>query len=168
MKYIRELHKVCDRVPSVSPQIGKDNRHFIGIITMINERMYAIPITRHDGKPSKRKTLANNEGYTKVTDEKGRFISGINFIDMIPVTEQQLLPMDDYTIKRNDSRLEKDRKRDLRYIYEYITDEQHSRDISNKARVLYNKYISKEPFKRREYCLPFDKLEDICDKYNQK
>jgi hypothetical protein len=24
MKYIRELHKVCDRVPSVSPQIGKD------------------------------------------------------------------------------------------------------------------------------------------------
>lgn len=55
MKYIRELHKVCDHVPSVSPQLGKDNRHFIGIIVMVNSRMYAIPITRHDGKPQKGK-----------------------------------------------------------------------------------------------------------------
>ena len=73
MKYIRELHKVCDHVPSVSPQLGKDNRHFIGIIVMVNSRMYAIPITRHDGKPQERKTLHNNAGYTKVITETGRF-----------------------------------------------------------------------------------------------
>ena len=65
IKYIRELYKVCDHLPSVSPQLGKDNRHFIGIVVMINNRMYAIPITRHDGKPKKRKTLQNNDGYDK-------------------------------------------------------------------------------------------------------
>ena len=29
IKYIRDLHRVCDHVPAVSPQTGKDNRHFI-------------------------------------------------------------------------------------------------------------------------------------------
>lgn len=147
MKYIRELHKVCDHVPSVSPQLGKDNRHFIGIIVMVNSRMYAIPITRHDGKPQKRKTLHNNAGYTKVITETGRFVSGINFIDMIPVTEKQLLPMDDYSIRKNDSRLEKNRKRDLKFISDYVNEEDHSREIANKAITLYNQYISNEPFK---------------------
>ena len=167
MKYIRELHKVCDHVPSVSPQLGKDNRHFIGIIVMVNSRMYAIPITRHDGKPQKRKTLHNNAGYTKVITETGRFVSGINFIDMIPVTEKQLLPMDDYSIRKNDSRLEKNRKRDLKFISDYVNEEDHSREIENKAITLYNQYISNEPFKIRKYCLPFNELEIVCDKYNK-
>ena len=135
MKYIRELHKVCDHVPSVSPQLGKDNRHFIGIIVMVNSRMYAIPITRHDGKPQKRKTLHNNAGYTKVITETGR--------------------------------LEKNRKRDLKFISDYVNEEDHSREIANKAITLYNQYISNEPFKIRKYCLPFNELEIVCDKYNK-
>jgi protein AbiQ len=31
MKYIRDLHKADDRVQSVSPQIHKSNRPFVGI-----------------------------------------------------------------------------------------------------------------------------------------
>lgn len=31
MKYIRNLHNIDDKVLSVSPQIGKDNRVFVGI-----------------------------------------------------------------------------------------------------------------------------------------
>lgn len=168
IKYIRELHKICDHVPSVSPQLGKDNRHFIGIVVMINNRMYAIPITRHDGKPKKRKTLQNNDGYTKVVTDTGRFVSGINFIDMIPITPKQLLPMDDYSIKNSDSRLEKARKRDLKYISDYVSNNEHSREISDKAIALYNRYINNEQFKTRKYCLPFDELEVVCDKYNTK
>ena len=168
IKYIRDLHRVCDHVPAVSPQTGKDNRHFIGIVVMINGRKYAIPITRHDGKPQKRKTLQNNDGYTKVVKEDGHFVSGINFIDMIPVTEKQLLPMDDFNIDKKDSRLEKARKRDLKYITEYVESETYSREIAEKAKDLYKKYMSGEQFKTRKHCLPFDKLEQICDRYNQK
>ena len=32
MKYIRNLHNIDDRIFSVSPQIGKDERPFLGII----------------------------------------------------------------------------------------------------------------------------------------
>ena len=32
MKYIRKLHNVDDRVFSISPQIGKDERPFLGRI----------------------------------------------------------------------------------------------------------------------------------------
>ena len=32
MKYIRNLHNIDDRVLSVSPQIGKDERPFLGVI----------------------------------------------------------------------------------------------------------------------------------------
>ena len=34
MKYVRNLHNADDRVESVSPQIGKANRVFIGVIVM--------------------------------------------------------------------------------------------------------------------------------------
>lgn len=32
IKYIRNLHNVDDNVPSVSPQIGKQARPFLGIV----------------------------------------------------------------------------------------------------------------------------------------
>lgn len=37
MKYIRNLHNIDDRVLSVSPQIGKDERPFLGVIVICNE-----------------------------------------------------------------------------------------------------------------------------------
>ena len=40
MKYIRDLHKVDDRVLSVSPQIGKEERPFLGILIICNEHKY--------------------------------------------------------------------------------------------------------------------------------
>ena len=87
---------------------------------------------------------------------------------MIPTTPRQLLPMDDYSINKGDSRLEKARKRDLKYISDYVNNPEHSREISDKAIALYNRYINNEQFKTRKYCLPFDDLEVVCDKYNLK
>lgn len=34
MKYIRDLHNADDRVQSVSPQIHKSNRPFVGIVVV--------------------------------------------------------------------------------------------------------------------------------------
>ena len=34
MKYIRNLHNIDDKVLSVSPQTGKDNRVFVGIVVV--------------------------------------------------------------------------------------------------------------------------------------
>ena len=42
IKYIRNLHKVDDNVPSVSPQIGKLARPFLGIIVLINGSKFPV------------------------------------------------------------------------------------------------------------------------------
>ena len=45
MKYIRNLHKIDNRVSSVSPQIGKQHRIYVGIVIICNERKYLIPLS---------------------------------------------------------------------------------------------------------------------------
>lgn len=37
LKYIRNLHNVDNHVPSISPQIGKQNRPFLGVVVMVNQ-----------------------------------------------------------------------------------------------------------------------------------
>ncbi len=45
MKYVRNLEKVDDNVMSVSPQSGKAIRPFVGIIVLVNEKKYCIPLS---------------------------------------------------------------------------------------------------------------------------
>ena len=52
-KYIRNLHNIDDNVPSVSPQIGKLTRPFLGIIVLINGSQFCIPFTSNSSKKNK-------------------------------------------------------------------------------------------------------------------
>ena len=45
MKYIRDLAKSDDNVMSVSPQIGKESRPFVGIVVICDKKPYCIPLT---------------------------------------------------------------------------------------------------------------------------
>jgi protein AbiQ len=45
LKYIRALSKADDNVMSESPQIGKASRPYIGIIVLVNNVNYCIPLT---------------------------------------------------------------------------------------------------------------------------
>ena len=45
MKYIRNLHNIDDKVLSVSPQTGKDNRVFVGIVVVCGMHKYCIPLS---------------------------------------------------------------------------------------------------------------------------
>ena len=55
MKYIRNLHKIDDKVLSVSPQTGKDNRVFVGIIIICDVQKYCIPLSSPKEKHRKMK-----------------------------------------------------------------------------------------------------------------
>ncbi len=46
MKYIRNLHNIDDKVLSVSPQTGKDNRVFVGIVFFVASINIAYPFHR--------------------------------------------------------------------------------------------------------------------------
>ncbi len=63
MKYVRNLHNADDRVESVSPQIGKANRVFIGVIVMQHGVKYCVPLSH---PKDKHKRMANNAELQKI------------------------------------------------------------------------------------------------------
>lgn len=161
MKYVRNLHKIDSHVMSVSPQVGKDSRVFIGIIVLCQKHKYCIPLS--SCKP-KHINIRDKIDFSKIYDGD-KPIAVLNFNNMIPVEDAQLTPLDIH-IKNNDSPQLKNYKRLCQKELEWCR--RHQYDISNKANVLYDKYVSNEPLSCRNRCLPFLKLEAECAKYNAK
>ena len=50
LKYIRDLANADNNVMSISPQRGKENRPFVGVIILVNGRKYCIPLTSPKSK----------------------------------------------------------------------------------------------------------------------
>jgi len=159
MKYIRDLHNADDKVPSVSPQIGKENRPFVGVVVMVNERKYCIPLTKPKEKHKKMKGTID---FTKIV-HNGEFLGALNFNQMIPVREDQLRRID-IVIRSHDNA--DTRRKKARLIKEAEWLMIHENEVNNKARVLYEKYNSGEEFSGKKNCINFKKLEKVCDKYN--
>ena len=98
MKYIRNLHNIDDRVLSVSPQIGKDERPFLGIIVMCNKHKYCVPLS----KPKKKHEKMRDKIDFKKILYQGELIGVLNFNLMIPV-EDALIQKIDTKIRRRDN-----------------------------------------------------------------
>lgn len=161
MKYIRNLHNVDDKVFSVSPQTGKDNRVFVGIVIICDIHRYCIPLS---SPKEKHKKMKNSMDFSKI-EINGKILGVLNFNLMIPVEEEQLQLVDTTIFKRD--------RKNIKYYKRLCVQELewcriNSEIICNKANVLYKKYISNEPFLGRNRCLNFPKLESECEKYNSK
>ena len=161
MKYIRDLQNADKRVYSVSPQVGKQNRPYLGIIVLCGKQKYCVPLTT---PKSKHDNMKDKIDFTKIMVE-GDFIAAINFSRMIPVEDGQLSKVDTKIRKHDNARL-KERKALL--SKELMWCNEHYEEIVNKANVLYNKYKSGDFFKRKKDCLNFIKLEMVCDTYKNK
>ncbi len=94
---------------------------------------------------------------------EGELIGVLNFNTMIPVEDAQLHKID-IRIRKHDNEGVKKKKTIL--IRELEWCREHERDLNNTARVLYQKYLSKEDFSARSQCLDFIKMEKECQKYN--
>lgn len=97
MKYIRNLHNKDDKVPSVSPQIGKDSRVFVGIVVVCNTHKYCIPLSSPKEKHKKMKGAMD---FSKI-EVDGKLLGVLNFNLMIPIEEAQLQPLDLVCHKRD-------------------------------------------------------------------
>ena len=161
MKYIRDLHRVDDNVMSVSPQIGKESRTFIGVIVVFGMNKYCVPLT---SIKSKHLNMRDKIDFTKIYDGE-RPIAALNFNNMIPISEEQLTPVD-IKIRKSDSKEIKNYKKLCQKEIAWCRI--HHYDIVNKANVLYQKYISNEPMACRNRCLNFVRLEKECQRYNAK
>ena len=171
MKYVRNLHNADDRVESVSPQIGKANRIFIGIVVTHDARKYCIPLSH---PKDKHKKMANNSELQKIEVED-KLIGVLNFNLMIPVTEAQLIPVD-LKVHSNDTPEIKAWKRLCIKELKWCRKKDNETVIRDKARNLYHLCTMDEllpdgkpkVFKGKKRCVDFKKLEKVCDKYNEK
>ncbi len=161
MKYIRNLHNVDDKALSVSPQTGKDNRVFVGIVIICGIHKYCIPLS---SPKEKHKNMKNSMDFSKI-EVNGKLLGVLNCNLMIPIEEEQLQLVDTTIFKRD--------RENIKYykrlcVQELEWRQTNSEVICNKANVLYKKYSSNEPFTGRNRCLNFPKLEAECEKYNSK
>ena len=162
MTYIRDLHKADDRVQSVSPQIHKSNRPFVGIIVVCENHKYCVPL---DSAKEKHKTQKNDVDFTRIFDGE-KLISVLNFNNMIPV--------DDVYVQKVDLRpAPKDTPAKQHYKQLCIKEIEWCRKnqdaIVKKANKLY--YLVQKPncsgmLKKR--CNDFKKLEKVLEKLLQK
>lgn len=82
------MHNQGDyRVYSVSPQTGKSQRPFVGIIIILNSRKYCIPLS---SPKEKHKEMKNSPDFHRILDSKGKLIAVLNFNDMIPVRDDTI------------------------------------------------------------------------------
>lgn len=162
MKYIRDLHNADDRVQSVSPQIHKSNRPFVGIVIVCGEHKYCVPL---DSAKEKHKTQKNDVDFSRIFDGE-RLISVLNFNNMIPVDDRFIHKID---LKPS----EKDSPAQAHYkqlcIKEIEWCRKNQEAIIKKANKLY--FFVQKPncsgmLKKR--CNDFKKLEKVMEKLLKK
>ena len=162
MKYIRNLHNVDDRVSSVSPQIGKPHRIYVGTVIVCNGQKYLIPLSH---PVEKHKRMSARADFDKIIDKHGKLLGVLNYNLMIPVQEEQLVKIN---LKEN-----KGDSINVKCYKQLCIDElnwcrKNSDKIINKARCLYKFCTEALNYKGKNRCLDFKKLEIECKKYNSK
>lgn len=162
IKYIRNLSHADDHVMSVSPQIGKSDRPFVGIIVICSDKQYCIPLS---SPKEKHKSMKNDVDFTKIYHD-GRLIGVLNFNEMIPVNRDVIFPVN--TRRRPGDSYEMARYKDL--IINQLTFCRKNQDaIIRKANQLYDKVTSGKangPLRRR--CCDFKKLEYVLEHYQKR
>lgn len=171
LKYIRELAKYDDNVMSVSPQIGKSTRPFLGIITVINNKNYCIPLTSPKAKFINNKS---NLDFIKILDDsiknsKGapKVIGILNINNMIPVNEKCIKKMNlSYDTIDTKNKI----KRYTLLINQLEWCRQNKDKIIRKTLKVYN-FVTQNPEKNKiltRRCCDFKKLEEVSDRYLHK
>ncbi len=158
MKYVRDLHNVDDRVQSVSPQIHKSNRPFVGVVVVCDNRKYCIPL---DHPKEKHYKMNNDIDFTKVFDGN-KLIGVLNFNNMIPV-DDNLINILDIRSDKKDSENKNAYKILCAKELDWIQKNQDA--IVKKANKLYRMIVSdKANYSLKRRCLDFAKLEIVLDK----
>lgn len=158
IKYVRNLHNVDDRVSSVSPQIGKQHRVYIGIVIICNSKNYLIPLSH---PVEKHKRMKSRVDFDKIVNKQGKLLGVLNYNLMIPVQEKHLIKID---LCQSPEDTPKVRCYKQLCIDELNWCRKNTDIIVNKANVLYSLCTEKSNYKGRGRCLDFLKLEAECKK----
>ena len=170
IKYIRELSSIDDNIMSISPQRGKQNRPFVGVVTVLGGRKYCIPLTSPKDKFAQKKSQVD---FIKIFDEgrkdktgMPKLIGVLNINNMLPVSENvvqkvdlRIHPSDIPEIKRAKALMQKQ--------LEWCRN--HADVIENRAQKVYD-LVNNHPDKNRNLVKrssKFIELETVLDKRNR-
>lgn len=161
MKYVRNLANADDKVYSVSPQVGKENRPFVGILVVNDNKAYCVPLS---SPKAKHENMKNDRDFTKIFDKNNQLIGVLNFNCMIPVADCVLMPVD-MVIRKNDNRKDRAYKALLNNQLDYCNANKDA--IEKKANRLY-KIITESPDTMKgltKRCCNFRTLETVLEKW---
>ncbi len=169
LKYIRNLSNADDNIMSISPQRGKQNRPFVGVILLLNGRKYCIPLTSPKDKFKKMKSKVD---FLKIFDESKKDENGapkligiLNINNMIPVNETVISKVD-LVIRDKEKPEIKVHKQLMQKQLKWCRD--HVDTIENRANKVYDMVVN-HPDKNRNLVKrssKFVKLEVVADKIN--
>ena len=162
MKYVRDLHNADDKVQSVSPQIHKSNRPFVGVVMIVENKQYCIPL---DSPKQKHQTMKNDIDFSKIIVE-GKLLGVLNINNMVPV-DKDLITKIDLRPNQSDGQKEVFYKNLCRKELDWI--QKHAAQITAKANRLYGIITSGKATKKlSDRCLDFEKLEAVLLKWRDK
>ena len=137
MKYIRNLHKIDDKVLSVSPQTGKENRVFVGIVVICGGHKYCIPLSSPKRKHQK---MRNSMDFSKI-EVNGKLLGVLNFNLMIPIEEHNY----NWLIQKFINVIEQR----LQYINDYVSKSLNGARKIAKSFVIKQMYCIKNMYRVR-------------------
>ena len=161
MKYIRNLqNQGDDNVFSISPQIGKSIRPFVGIVVICDDKQYCIPLS---SPKDKHQSMKNDVDFHRVLDSKGKLIGVLDFNNMIPVRED-LLQVIKVKARPDDSPSERQYKN---LVIDQINFCRQNQDIIvRKANKLYRMVSQKNASRQlKRRCLDWPKLEKVLARF---
>ena len=160
MKYVRDLAKVDDNVMSVSPQIGKQMRPFVGVVLLCGGKRYCVPLS--SPKP-KHEHMRNSRDFSRIIDSGGKLIGVLNLNNMIPVDENVIAPID-MVVRPSDDESVKGYKGLLNDQLDWCNANREI--IVRKANKLY-RLVTEHPERARSLvkrCCDYRKLEGVLEK----
>lgn len=165
--YDKDIHAKIDRYMSLDIKGWKLNlknkRIFVGIIIMVDEHQYCIPLSSIEEK-SKYQNMSNNITFRKITNKAGEVIGVLNINNMIPVRDEYLIP---FNIEISLTDNEKQRKYKDHCMEELEWCNEHENEIIMLARELHRMVCNNQSFKKRSVCPDYRLLEKECDKAKQ-
>lgn len=162
MKYIRNLAKADDNVMSVSPQIEKETRPFVGILVICDSHEYCVPLS--SPKP-KHTSMKNDVDFMKIMEGE-KIIGVLNFNNMIPVDANCVTLLNLKTTEKENAQTKQYKKLATKQL-DWC---QHNQEaIIKKANKLYKMMQSdKVSGVLRKRCCNFSKLEMVLEKWNNR
>lgn len=166
LRYNSELQKVDDNVMSISPQKDKETRKFVGIVIIMNDKQYCIPLTSGTkpkfNKKSQKDFIKIPHPTKKNENGAPKTIGVLNLNNMIPVSDSVITKVDISTRPYYDKGYTNLLVNELNWCREnYST-------IVNKAEKLYEQ-ITQFPNKDiglTKRCCNFKKLEEVLENWD--